>query len=142
MKIKLVALLITILLICCAICNICSADQNGLAEVNKHRARRGLRPFIQDNNLAIAAQACSKYRARYRIAGHVAINGGDFAFVPRCYRDSYPARAAGCGAWHISTVTTSGDRWGTCCMYDNYTYAGAWSHVGPDGIRYMHLFVR
>jgi hypothetical protein len=30
----------------------------------------------------------------------------------------------------------------SCCVYENYTYAGAAWVSGRDGRRYMHLFVR
>lgn len=102
---------------------------DALAEVNAARARRGLRPFQHDPLLTQAAQACARARASRRIAGHLS---NDFAYLPA----GATAKAAGCGALEPSWG------WGTCCTYDNYTYAGAAMVMGADGKRYMHLFVR
>lgn len=108
------------------------AAVDALAEVNAERARRGLRAFIQDEGLTAAALAAATHRARYRIAGHLTSGMGDFAFLPA----GSSARAAGCGAlepwWG----------WGSCCTFDNYSYAGAAVVMGADGKRYMHLFCR
>jgi hypothetical protein len=105
------------------------AGENALAEVNAARAARGLRPYVEDANLTVAASAAADYRASYRMAGHTS---NDFAFLPAgCF-----APAAGCAAWEPSWG------WGACCTYDNYTYAGAAYTYGSDGRRYMHLFVR
>lgn len=100
-----------------------------LAEVNAARARRGLRPFLHDPTLTQAAQQCAQIRASRRIAGHLP---NDFAYLPA----GSTARSAGCGAMEPSWG------WGTCCTYENYTYAGAAWVMGNDGKRYMHLFVR
>jgi len=100
-----------------------------LDEVNAARARRGLRPFLHDPQLTLAAQQCAQVRASRRIAGHLA---NDFAYLP----PGSTARSAGCGAMEPSWG------WGTCCTYENYTYAGAAWVMGADGKRYMHLFVR
>jgi hypothetical protein len=102
---------------------------DALAEVNAARARRGLRPFQHDPMLTVAAQACAERRAAGRISGHLP---SDFAYLP----SGTSARAAGCGALNSSWG------WGTCCTYENYTYAGAAWVMGSDGRRYMHLFVR
>lgn len=102
---------------------------DGLAEVNRERARRGLRPFIYDAALTQAARSCAQIRASRRIRGHLR---NDFAYVPA----GTTARAAGCGALEPSWG------WGTCCTYENHTYAGAAWVMGSDGRRYMHLFVR
>ena len=102
---------------------------DALAEVNAARARRGLRPFQHDPQLTQAALQCAQLRASRRIAGHLA---NDFAYLPA----GATARSAGCGAMEPSWG------WGTCCTYENYTYAGAAWVMGPDGKRYMHLFVR
>ena len=102
---------------------------DALAEVNAARARRGLRPFLHDPLLTHAAQQCAQIRASRRIAGHLP---NDFAYVPA----GTSARSAGCGAMEPSWG------WGTCCTYENYTYAGAAWVMGADGKRYMHLFVR
>ena len=106
-----------------------STAQQALDEVNTARAARGLRPFLLDENLARGASACAAYRARYRMEGHTS---NDFSFLPA----GTAARAAGCAAWPV------GWGWGSCCTYDNYQYAGAAYCVGPDGQRYMQLFVR
>jgi hypothetical protein len=103
--------------------------QQVLDEVNAARAARGLRPFLLDENLARGASDCAVHRARHRLDGHTS---NDFGFLP----PGAQARAAGCAAWPV------GMGWGSCCTYDNYEYAGAAYCVGPDGKRYMHLFVR
>lgn len=102
---------------------------DALAEVNAARAKRGLRPFQHDPQLTQAALQCAQIRASRRIAGHLA---NDFAYLPA----GTTARSAGCGAMEPSWG------WGTCCTYENYTYAGAAWVMGADGKRYMHLFVR
>src|SRR5262249_51767015 len=103
--------------------------QQVLDEVNAARAARGLRAFLLDENLARAANECAVYRAKNRMDGHTP---NDFGFLP----PGAQARAAGCAAWPVSMG------WGSCCTYENYQYAGAAWCVGPDGKRYMHLFVR
>jgi hypothetical protein len=103
--------------------------QQVLDEVNSARAARGLSPFVLDEGLAQGAAACAVYRARNRMDGHTP---NDFSFLP----PGATARAGGCAAW------PAGTGWGSCCTYDNYQYAGAAFCVGPDGKRYMHLFVR
>ena len=102
---------------------------DALDEVNAARARRGLRPFQPDPLLNQAARTCAEIRATNRIAGHLS---SDFAHLP----SGASARSAGCGALEPLWG------WGTCCTYDNYTYAGAAWVMGADGKRYMHLFVR
>ena len=103
--------------------------EDALAEVNAARARRGLPPFIHDPALSAAAASCADHRAQYLIAGHTS---NDFNALPR----GAHAVASGCAAWpaHLG--------WGACCTYDGYRYAGAAFAVGPDGRRYMHIFVR
>ena len=103
--------------------------EDALDEVNAERARRGLRPFARDPSLTQAALACARQRAARRIAGHLP---NDFAYLPA----GTSATAAGCGALEPSWG------WGTCCTYENHTYAGAAWVMGADGKRYMHLFVR
>jgi hypothetical protein len=100
-----------------------------LDQVNAQRASRGLRPFIRDHNLTIAADRAAKFRAGRRMAGHTS---SDFSFLPQ--RSS--ASAAGCAAWPASMP------FGSCCLYENWTYAGASSCRGSDGLLYHHLFVR
>lgn len=102
---------------------------SALDEVNACRAARGLRPLIHDALLTEAAVACASYRAANLISGHSA---NDFRFLPAGAR----ASAAGCAAWppHLG--------WGACTTYENYTYAGAASVVGRNGIVYHHIFVR
>jgi hypothetical protein len=105
------------------------AGTAALEEVNAARAARGLRPFVEDPSLTEAADAAAAYRADRFIAGHT---GNDFAFLP----NGAQATASGCAAWpdHFG--------WGSCCTYENWTYAGAGWVRGRDGRRYMHLFVR
>jgi uncharacterized protein YkwD len=104
-------------------------EGDGLDEVNAQRARRGLRPFVRDEGLTQAARACAGFRANHGLFGHTS---NDFAFVPA---GSY-ASSAGCAAYPASYG------WMSCCVYENYTYAGAAWVTGRDGKRYMHLFVR
>jgi hypothetical protein len=109
-----------------------AADNCGedvLKEVNALRAQRGLPPYAYDAKLAEGAAACAKYRADHLVQGHTR---NDFGFLPNGTR----ASAAGCAAWPV------GLGWGSCCVWDNYRYAGAAWAMGSDGKRYMHLFVR
>lgn len=105
---------------------------DALGEVNAARAARGLKPFIRDEGLMQAAHAVAAHRAMHRLTGHVPGSPGDFGFL----RFGSRASAAGCAAWN------PGDGWGACCTYESWTYAGAAAVIGPDGRRYMHLFVR
>src|SRR5438874_8217526 len=93
---------------------------DGLDEVNAQRAARGLRPFVRDDALTQAAGACAAFRAERGLFGHTA---NDFAFLP----PGSSARSAGCAAY------PAGYGWMSCCVYDNYTYAGAASVTGSDG---------
>lgn len=103
--------------------------KESLAEVNRERARRGLRPFIFDAGLTQGALNLASFRANVLCGGHAR---SDFAGLPA----GAHAAAGGCGALAPSWG------WGTCATYDNYTYAGAAFAWGRDGKRYMHLFVR
>jgi uncharacterized protein YkwD len=105
------------------------SDGDGLDEVNAKRAARGLRPFLRDEALTQAAQACAQFRAANRLFGHTS---NDFSFLPA----GAGANAAGCAAYPASYG------WMSCCTYENCTYAGAAWVTGSDGRRYMHLFVR
>lgn len=108
---------------------------DALAEVNAKRAARGLRPFAHDPLLTAAAERCAAFRANYRhpngavgLFGHTS---NDFAFL-----QGASASAAGCAAYPASYGFLA------CCVYENYTYAGAASVMGADGRMYHHLFVR
>lgn len=103
-----------------------------LDEVNAYRAARGLRPFVYDDGLAVAAGRAASFRARRLMFGHVMTGGGDFQFLP----PGAHAASAGCAAYpdHLG--------WMSCCAGDNYRFAGAAWARGRDGKRYMHLFVR
>lgn len=105
---------------------------DALAEVNAARVRRGLRPFVADPGLTIAAKACADHRAAHLIRGHIPGRMGDFAFLPAGVK----AKAAGCSAltpeWGINA----------CCMWEGWTYAGAAKVMGRDGRLYVHLWVR
>lgn len=107
-----------------------TSGSDALAEVNATRAQRGLRPYLPDPLLNQAAQACASQRASRMIQGH--LPESDFSYLPA----GAHASSAGCAAW------TPDWGWGSCCTYDNYTYAGASWVMGRDGRRYMHLFVR
>lgn len=100
-----------------------------LDEVNAARAARGLRPFVRDDGLTAAAKSAARFRAARRLAGHTP---NDFAHLP----PGANANAAGCAAWPPELG------WGSCCCYENWTYAGAAWALGSDGQRYMHLYVR
>ena len=104
-------------------------DGDALHEVNAKRAARGLRPFLRDEGLTQAARACAQFRAANGLAGHTS---NDFAFVPA----GTHASSAGCAA------AQPGFGWLSCCVYENYTHAGAAWVMGRDGRRFMHLFVR
>ena len=106
-----------------------NAAWDALEEVNAHRAARGLPPFIHDPHLARAAAGCADFRAARLMEGHTS---NDFAALPA----GASATATGCAAW------PQGIGWGSCCTYERWTYAGAAYSIGPDGRRYMHLFVR
>ncbi len=102
---------------------------DALDEVNAYRAGRGLRPFIRDEGLTIAARGCAAARARALCFGHTE---NDFAFVP----SGTTATSAGCAAYPAD------HGWLSCCMDDPAIYGGAAWALGSDGKRYMHLFVR
>lgn len=103
-----------------------------LIVVNEQRSRRGLRPFLRDDGLTAGAWACARYRATYRIRGHVQGGMGDFQFLPA----GCNASAAGAGALEPS--------WGfqACCVDSTAQYAGAASVAGNDGLVYHTIFVR
>jgi Cysteine-rich secretory protein family len=105
------------------------AADDALDEVNKARAARGLPQFKRDDGLTTAAKNCADVRARNLWAGHCQ---NDYNALPA----GVTAGATGCAAWEPSMG------WGSCCTYENWTYAGAAVTTGRDGIRYMHLFVR
>lgn len=109
-----------------------SGSDDSLDEVNRARALRGLRPFINDSLLNQGARLCARLRAQQHIHGHLGGNMSDFACLPQGVEMS----AAGAGA------LTPDWGWGTCCTYENYQYAGAAWVMGSDGLRYMSLFVR
>jgi hypothetical protein len=106
-----------------------TGDRDALVEVNLVRARRGLPPLLRDEGLTVAAERAAAFRAAHLITGHTA---NDFAYLP----PGAVARAAGCAAW------TPDWGWGSCCTYEDWTYAGAAWCMGEDGRRFMHLFVR
>ena len=106
-----------------------AAATDALDEVNAARAAHGLRPFLRDGELTRAAAGCADYRAARLLAGHTS---NDFTALPS---GAY-ATATGCAAWGPEWG------WGSCCSYENWSYAGAAYTVGRDGRRYMHLFVR
>ncbi len=102
---------------------------DALAEVNAVRAQRGLKPYVNDPELAKAALGAARSRARVLCAGHTQ---NDFSYLP----SGTHAESAGCAAWEPSFG------WGSCCTYDSYIYGGAAWVLGSDGRRYMHLFCR
>lgn len=101
-----------------------------LDELNELRAKRGLKPYIRDNGLTLAAARAAKARADRLLFGHLE---NDFACLPSGTR----ADAAGCAAYPAQ------DGFLACCMYDSsFRFAGAVSILGRDGRMYHHLFVR
>lgn len=108
-----------------------SADEceDALDEVNAIRRRSGLAPFLRDALLTRAAHSCARFRAARLMEGHTS---NDFAHLP----EGATAHAAGCAAWpqHMG--------FGACCVFENWTYAGAAWVIGKDGRRYCHLYVR
>lgn len=109
-----------------------ASGDDALPRVNADRAARGLPPFRPDPGLQAAAESAARYRATFRIAGHVGGGMGDFAFLP----PGTQCDAAGCGALEPS--------WGfqACCKWDSYSHAGAATVAGADGRAYHHIFVR
>lgn len=107
-----------------------NGSEDALEEVNEYRAKRGLAPFKHDAQLTQAALKAARQRASRGIHGH--LPESDFTCLP----PGATADAAGCGALDDSWG------WATCCMDENYAYAGAAWVRGTDGRRYMHLFVR
>lgn len=110
---------------------------DALDELNAKRSREGLKPFVYDEGLTIAAARAAKARAERLLFGHLDGQIGDFACLP----SGVNADAAGCAAYPESYG------WMSCCMNprtgdDGYKYAGAAYVIGSDGKRYMHLFVR
>lgn len=105
------------------------AVQDALAEVNAQRAARGMRPYLLCLQLQEAARACATYRARWRIVGHLQ---SDFVFLPPGAR----ASCTGCAAWPPSMG------FGACEIFGGYTYAGAATVRGADGLNYCHLFLK
>ena len=102
---------------------------DALDEVNATRARRGLPPFMRDENLTRGAMGCAQARAARLSFGHTS---NDFAFQP----PGTPCSATGCAAYPSSYG------WMSCATYDSYRSAGAAWAMGVDGKRYMSLFVR
>lgn len=106
------------------------AAQEALDEVNAARAKRHLPPLLRDAWLTEGAKAAAAYRAEHLIKDHTR---NDFSFLPAGVK----ADAAGCAALKPE------DGFGSCCMYERkWTFAGAASCAGKDGLVYHHLFVR
>lgn len=103
--------------------------EDALAAVNAARAARGLRPYLRDDGLMAAAKSAAEFRASHRLAGHTS---NELGFLPPGSR----SMASGCAAWPV------GSGWGSCRTLEGWTHAGAGWTIGPDGLRYMHLFVR
>ncbi len=95
---------------------------------NAARAQRGLPAFVRDDGLTAAAEAAASYRASYGITGHT---GNDFQFLPA----GASAPCAGCAAW------PDGMGFGSCALYESWTYAGAATVRGRNGLLFHHLFV-
>ena len=109
------------------LCSPSWSAEEALDEVNALRRARGLPEYVIDDGLTAAAKAAADHRASQLVEAHC----NDFSFLPEGAR----ADAAGCAAWYPE------DGWGSCCIYENYRFAGAAWALGTDGRRYMHLFV-
>lgn len=105
------------------------AAEPALDEVNALRKAKGLKPYLIDSGLQLGAEKCADYRAAHLIEGHTR---NDFRFLPL----KVEAEAAGAGA----AVPKAG--WLSCCVYEDWDYAGAAYKVGKNGKRYMTIFVR
>jgi hypothetical protein len=112
---------------CPAQCPVVSGD-DALTVLNAQRASRGLRPYIRDAGLTVAAEAAAAFRAAHRLFGHT---DNDFRFLPAGVR----AHAAGCAAYPREYGFMA------CACYENWTHAGAAWVQGADGRYYCHLFV-
>ena len=105
---------------------------DALDQLNRQRMQRGLRPYVFDEGLTQAAERVASIKAASCHSGHLA---NDFAYLP-------PGCTASSAGADGSKIHASDPNFYTCCMYDNYTYAGASMAIGPDGCKYMSLFVR
>ncbi len=104
------------------------SDGSALADLNRQRAARGLKPYIEDPALTAAAEAAAQYRAARGIAGHTA---NDFAFLP----PGAHASCAGCAA------NSAAYGYMACEVFGQHTYCGAaWVNVG--GRLFCHSFYR
>lgn len=108
-----------------------AAAIDALDQLNAQRATRGLRPYLRDENLMIAARSAAVFRMRLRMHGHTA---NDFQFLP----SGCTSVAAGCAAWPAAMNLG----FGACGTDGSYTYAGAATVLGPDGQEYHHAFYR
>lgn len=99
--------------------------------VNNQRARKGLRPFAWNESLARAAEKCAAFKAAHCLSGHTS---NDFGFID----DGAQCVATGADG---SKIPANDPNWWTCCMDENYPYAGAGMAVGADGNKYYSLFV-
>lgn len=102
---------------------------DALAEVNAARAARGLRPYLRDDGLTVAAKAAAKYRAERGIRGHC---NSDFVFLPA----GAHSNCAGCAALDASW------KFQACEQFGRWTYCGAASVQGADGRMYHHAFYK
>ena len=104
---------------------------DALDELNWQRARAGRYPFIRDDGLTQAALNAASYRASRGIVGHTRGGMGDFRFVP-------PGAFTMAGGAGVSNGPF------TACREDEsgWTYAGAASVMGANGLVYHQLFVR
>ncbi len=106
--------------------------RDALDEVNAERAKRGLRPYLNDPLLNKGAYSCAKYRAERLISGHCPNGLGDFEFLPP--EVNVNGVVGGCAAWR--------EGFGACGLYGNYTYCGAAWKRGADGLKYCHVFLK
>jgi hypothetical protein len=102
--------------------------RGAIVVVNRQRAARGLRPFVEDPGLTAAALAAATYRAANGIEGHA----DDFRFLP----PGVQSNCAGCAAW------ANDGTFGACALYESWTYCGAATVIGRDGRAFHHAFYR
>ena len=117
-----------------------TTGHDALYEVNYERAKKKLRPYKADWMLTKAAKACCIYRKNNSIDGHC----GDHRFLPSTVNYPRSSVVGGCAAWYPEYAGNKlVYKFGSCAVYDNYTYAGAWAVIDKrTGKRYMQLFVR
>lgn len=110
------------------------ATSSAFENVNRQRMSRGLRPFVFSEGLTRAAEKVAAIKAANCLSGHLSGPMSDFAML----EPGVQCAATGADG---SKISANDPNWYTCCMDEPYVYAGAGSAIGPDGNKYMSLFV-